>query len=135
MDVHVTDIVIQNLNGKPCNTKFLTGEPCCGALAAAWEPATVAGSVLPGQCRLQSELGGCNWAAARPAQLLGAAASCLQAGTPASVLCMPACLGGPTQPGAHTALPSPLLGPLRSEARAGAHPFLSTPPALTPPPV
>lgn len=26
MDVHVTDIVIQNLNGKPCNTKFLTGE-------------------------------------------------------------------------------------------------------------
>lgn len=24
MDVHVTDIVIQNLNGKPCNTKFLT---------------------------------------------------------------------------------------------------------------
>ena len=25
MDVHVTDIVIQNLNGKPCNTKFLTG--------------------------------------------------------------------------------------------------------------
>ncbi len=27
MDVHVTDIVIQNLNGKPCNTKFLTGEP------------------------------------------------------------------------------------------------------------
>jgi hypothetical protein len=25
LDVHVTDIVIQNLNGKPCNTKFLTG--------------------------------------------------------------------------------------------------------------
>jgi hypothetical protein len=25
LDIHVTDIVIQNLNGKPCNTKFLTG--------------------------------------------------------------------------------------------------------------
>ncbi|PSC72366.1 splicing factor U2AF 50 kDa subunit [Micractinium conductrix] len=24
LDVHITDIVIQNLNGKPCNTKFLT---------------------------------------------------------------------------------------------------------------
>lgn len=24
LDIHVTDIVIQNLNGKPCNTKFLT---------------------------------------------------------------------------------------------------------------
>lgn len=30
--MHVTDIVIQNLNGKPCNTKFLTGANSCRAL-------------------------------------------------------------------------------------------------------
>lgn len=36
MDVHVTDIVIQNLNGKPCNTKFLTGAQCGSAWARLW---------------------------------------------------------------------------------------------------
>lgn len=36
LDVHITDIVIQNLNGKPCNTKFLTGQCSCRAAARSW---------------------------------------------------------------------------------------------------
>ncbi|KAL4853943.1 Splicing factor U2af large subunit A [Chlorella vulgaris] len=42
LDLHVTDVVIQNLNGKPCHTKFLTG---AAPEVAAKPSSTLAASV------------------------------------------------------------------------------------------
>lgn len=67
MDVHVTDIVIQNLNGKPCNTKFLTGEQILSELWRSSAAAAPARAHL--LCRRPARLPACLPSSTAPAPL------------------------------------------------------------------